>query len=41
LVEQAAKGNPFVIAIAGKPLVKVIPQAISKKGYPTKHLSEN
>jgi prevent-host-death family protein len=25
LVEQAAKGEPFVIAKAGKPLVKVIP----------------
>ena len=30
LVEQAAKGNPFVIAIAGNPLVKVIPLNISK-----------
>jgi prevent-host-death family protein len=25
LIEQAAKGEPFVIAKAGKPLVKVIP----------------
>jgi prevent-host-death family protein len=25
LVEQAAKGEPFVIAKAGKPMVKVIP----------------
>ena len=25
LVEQAAKGEPFIIAKAGKPLVKVIP----------------
>ncbi len=25
LVEQAARGEPFVIAKAGKPLVKVIP----------------
>jgi len=25
LVEQAAKGEPFVIARAGKPLVKVMP----------------
>lgn len=25
LVDQAAKGEPFVIAKAGKPLVKVIP----------------
>ncbi|MBL6752433.1 MAG: type II toxin-antitoxin system Phd/YefM family antitoxin [Nevskia sp.] len=25
LVEQAAKGEPFVIAKAGKPMVKVLP----------------
>ena len=25
LVEQAARGEPFVIAKAGKPLVKVVP----------------
>jgi len=25
LVDQAAKGEPFVIARAGKPLVKVVP----------------
>jgi prevent-host-death family protein len=25
LVEQAAKGEPFIIARAGKPLVKVVP----------------
>lgn len=25
LVEQAAKGEPFVIAKAGKPMVKVVP----------------
>jgi prevent-host-death family protein len=25
LVDQAAKGEPFIIAKAGKPLVKVIP----------------
>lgn len=25
LVDQAAKGEPFVIAKAGKPLVKVVP----------------
>jgi prevent-host-death family protein len=25
LVEQAAKGAPFIIARAGKPLVKVVP----------------
>ncbi len=27
LVEQAAKGEPFVIAKSGKPLVKVVPLA--------------
>lgn len=32
LVEQAAKGEPFVIAKAGKPLVKVIPFSIPKTG---------
>jgi prevent-host-death family protein len=25
LIDQAAKGNPFIIAKAGKPMVKVIP----------------
>jgi prevent-host-death family protein len=25
LVEQAAKGEPFIIAKAGKPMVKVVP----------------
>lgn len=27
LVERAAKGEPFIIARAGKPLVKVVPLA--------------
>jgi prevent-host-death family protein len=27
LVEQAAKGEPFIIAKAGRPLVKVVPLA--------------
>lgn len=33
LVDQAAKGEPFIIAKAGKPLVKVIPldQPVSAK----------
>jgi prevent-host-death family protein len=31
LVEQAAKGEPFVIAKAGKPLVKVVPLDESPK----------
>ncbi len=30
LVEQAAKGEPFVIAIADKPLAKVIPINVPK-----------
>ncbi|OQY53719.1 MAG: prevent-host-death protein [Desulfobacteraceae bacterium 4572_88] len=30
LIEQAAKGEPFVIAIADKPLVKVIPLNVPK-----------
>lgn len=32
LVDQAAKGEPFVIAKAGKPLVKVIPVDAPPKG---------
>lgn len=33
LVDQAAKGEPFIIAKAGKPLVKVVPlDASAKKG---------
>ena len=31
LVEQAAKGEPFVIAKAGKPMVTVIPYSPLKK----------
>ena len=39
LVDQAAKGEPFVIAKAGKPLVKVIalnapePQQVKRLGF--------
>lgn len=33
LVDQAAKGEPFIIAKAGKPMVKVVPiEAPAKKG---------
>ncbi|GAB7548623.1 type II toxin-antitoxin system Phd/YefM family antitoxin [Cupriavidus sp. CuC1] len=32
LVEQAAKGEPFVIAKAGKPLVKVVPLNMPEAG---------
>ena len=32
LVEKAANGEPFVIAKAGKPMVKVIPYSSAKKG---------
>ncbi|MCP4107896.1 MAG: type II toxin-antitoxin system prevent-host-death family antitoxin [Desulfobacteraceae bacterium] len=32
LVEQAAKGEPFVISEAGKPLVKVIPLNFPETG---------
>ena len=32
LVEQAAKGEPFIIAKAGKPLVKVVPLEAPEKG---------
>jgi len=35
LVEQAAKGQPFIIAKAGKPMVKVVPlddsEAVAKR----------
>jgi len=31
LVDQAAKGKPFVIAKAGKPLVKVVPLDAPRK----------
>lgn len=37
LVEQAAHGEPFVIAKAGKPLVKVIPYNAPESG-PMKRL---
>lgn len=32
LIEQAAKGEPFVIAKAGKPLVKVMPLNAPERG---------
>ena len=32
LVEQAAKGEPFIIAKAGKPLVKVVPLSAPEAG---------
>ena len=32
LVDQAAKGEPFVIAKAGKPLVKVVPLGAPEVG---------
>lgn len=32
LVDQAAKGEPFIIAKAGKPLVKVIPLSAPEAG---------
>jgi len=32
LVDQAAKGEPFVIAKAGKPMVKVIPMNAPEAG---------
>lgn len=32
LVDRAAKGEPFVIARAGKPLVKVVPVDLPKQG---------
>jgi prevent-host-death family protein len=44
LVDQAAKGEPFVIAKAGKPLVKVLaleapePSQISRFGFLAGHL---
>ncbi|MCL2197786.1 MAG: type II toxin-antitoxin system prevent-host-death family antitoxin [Defluviitaleaceae bacterium] len=31
LVEYAAKGEPFIIAKAGKPMVKVIPYVLPQK----------
>ena len=32
LIEQATKGEPFIIAKAGKPLVKVMPLAAPEHG---------
>ena len=32
LVEQAAKGNSFIIAKAGKPMVKVLPLSAEERG---------
>ncbi|MBN9509567.1 MAG: type II toxin-antitoxin system Phd/YefM family antitoxin [Alphaproteobacteria bacterium] len=32
LIEQAAKGEPFVIAKAGKPMVKVVPIGAPAEG---------
>lgn len=32
LVDQAAKGEPFVIAKAGKPMVKVVPLSAPEAG---------
>jgi prevent-host-death family protein len=32
LVEEAAKGNPFIIAKAGKPMVKVLPLSAEDGG---------
>jgi prevent-host-death family protein len=32
LVDEAAKGEPFIIAKAGKPMVKVIPLAAAEAG---------
>lgn len=38
LVEEAARGEPFVIAKAGKPLVKVVPlEADSEKPRPKRY----
>ena len=34
LVNQAAKGEPFVIAKAGKPMVKVVPLEAARKMSP-------
>lgn len=34
LVDRAAKGEPFVIAKAGKPLVKVVPLDAPTEGKP-------
>jgi prevent-host-death family protein len=34
LIERAAKGEPFVIAKAGKPMVKVVPLEAEEKPKP-------
>jgi prevent-host-death family protein len=34
LVEEAARGEPFIIAKAGKPIVKVVPLDAPKKHKP-------
>ncbi len=43
LVDQAAKGEPFIIAKAGKPLVKVVPldqpNSVKRLGFMTGQLS--
>lgn len=45
LVEQAAKGEPFIIAKAGKPLVKVValktpgPGAVERLGFMSGEIS--
>ncbi len=45
LVEQAAKGEPFIIAKAGKPLVKVtaldapLPEARRRLGFMSGHIA--
>ncbi|HDM77159.1 MAG TPA: type II toxin-antitoxin system prevent-host-death family antitoxin [Deltaproteobacteria bacterium] len=36
LVEQAAKGRAFIIAKAGKPMVKVVPLSEEEQGRDTK-----
>ena len=36
LVERAAAGEPFIIAKAGKPLVKVIPLDSATEGRPSR-----
>ena len=34
LIERAAKGEPFVIAKAGKPMVKVVPVEAAERAAP-------
>jgi prevent-host-death family protein len=36
LVERAANGEPFIIAKAGKPLVKVVPIDAASEGKPSR-----